>query len=468
VERQIAGLEVAAKELENRQAVVTATVDEEWLNPFMKSASRQLAGRLDIPGFRRGKAPYSVVLRHAGREALVREVMEDVSRKAYEEAVEESGLEPINLDDLEVAEWDPLTLKMTVSLAPVVELGDYRSVPLEAQEVEIGEEEIDEVLQELRMQYAERVSVERPAQISDFALLDVEGTVEDRVVLSLEQQEYELREGDDTVVSNFVDEVLGMSPGEEKRFAVQFPEDYQDEDLAGQDVDLLVRLVNLQERHLPPADDELARMVGGFETIQELREDVHELLQLRQEARQLDELAEGLLDTLLEQSEVDSPPVFVNREVEVMVRGLALDLQEQGFTLDGYLNTTGRTLDDLLDEFRPTAEKRVKKSLLLAELVEEESIEVNDADIEEEVARMTRVYGQQKGALSDALLANEQIREEIRNRLYGRKLAKKLADLSEPVDSIEGADKAAPQHKQGSSKEPREEQGNAESAVSGD
>ena len=410
------------------------------------------------------RQPYSVVLRHAGREALVREVMEDVSSKAYEEAVGESGLEPIHLDDLEIEEWEPLTLRMTVSLAPVVELGDYRSIPLDEQEIEVTGEEVEEVLHELQTQFGERVTVERPAQLSDLALLDVEGTVEDRVVLSLEQQEYQLQEGGDSVIADFVDRVVGMSPGEEKRFSVPFPADYEDEDLAGQEVDLLVRLVNLQERHLPPADDELAKMVGGFETLDELREDVREVLYLRRQARQLDDQAEGLLDTLLEQATVDSPPIFVNRELEVMIRGLALDLQEQGFTLEGYLNTTGRSVDDLIEEFRPTAEKRVKKSLILAELVKEEEIEVEDADVEQEAERMARVYGQENEALRDALLGNEQIREEIRNRLYGRKLVSRLLGLSTAVGGGEEADEINPQDTRGPSEEPGVEQGDAEPA----
>lgn len=420
-------MEVATRELENRQAVLTATMDEEWLEPFMRTASRRLAGRLDIPGFRRGKAPHAIVLRHAGREALVREVIEDLGRTAYDEAVAESGLEPIQLDDLEIDEWDPLTLRMTVSLPPVVALGDYKEIPLEIKPVEVGEEDVNEVLEELQEQYAEKVSVERPAELPDFVLLDVQGTVDGRVVSNLEQQEYDLQEGDDGLVARLREQVMGMSPGEEKRFEVDFPEDHEDEDLAGQRVSFLVRLHNVQEKQLPPMDDALAKMAGGLNTLDELRQEVSATLQLRREARQLDELADGLLDTLLEQAEVDSPPVFVNRELEVMVGGLAYELQEQGFTLEGYLNTTGRSVDDLLDEFRPAAEKRVKKSLILAELVKVEGVEVKDAEIEEEVGRMSRVYGQEKAALKDALLGNEQIREEIRNRLYGRKIVSTLS-----------------------------------------
>jgi trigger factor len=146
-------------------------------------------------------------------------------------------------------------------------------------------------------------------------------------------------------------------------------------------------------------------------------------------------LAEGLLDTLLQQAEIDSPPTFVNRELDSMLRRLAYDLQEQGFTLDGYLRTTDRTVEDLIEEFRPTAEKRVSKSLILAQLVKEEGIEVEDSDMQQEVARMTRVYGQQREVLREMLLGNEQIREEIRNRLYGRKVVQRLAG---PPEATEG------------------------------
>jgi trigger factor len=430
-------LEVATKELENRQAVLTTILDEEWLDPFMKSASRRLASRAAIPGFRKGKAPHGVVLRHMGREALVREAMDDLGQAAYEQAVEESGLEPIQLDDLEIAEWEPLTLHLTVSLPPEVDLGDYRGIPLEVGEVEVGEEDIEDSLKELQEEYAERVPVDRPAQLSDFAVLDVNGTVGDRVVLEIDQQEYELREDGESPIADFAEKLVGMSSGEERSFDLTFPEDYDDEDLAGQEVSFVVRLTELQEKRLPAVDDELAKMAGGIETLGDLRDAIRQTLHSRREAKQLDESAERLLDALLEQAEINSPPVFVNRELEVMVRGLALDLQERGFTLDGYLRTTDKSGEDLIEEFRPTAEKRVSKSLILSQIVEDEGVEVEDSDIEDEVARMTRVYGEENQVLRDALLGNDQVREEIRNRLYGRKVVQRLTELSDVVESEE-------------------------------
>jgi trigger factor len=430
-------LEVATKELENRQAVLTTILDEEWLDPFMKSASRRLASRAAIPGFRKGKAPHGVVLRHMGRETLVREAMDDLGQAAYEQAVEESGLEPIQLDDLEIAEWEPLTLHLTVSLPPEVDLGDYRGIPLEVGEVEVGEEDIEDSLKELQEEYAERVPVDRPAQLSDFAVLDVNGTVGDRVVLEIDQQEYELREDGESPIADFAEKLVGMSSGEERSFDLTFPEDYDDEDLAGQEVSFVVRLTELQEKRLPAVDDELAKMAGGIETLGDLRDAIRQTLHSRREAKQLDESAERLLDALLEQAEINSPPVFVNRELEVMVRGLALDLQERGFTLDGYLRTTDKSGEDLIEEFRPTAEKRVSKSLILSQIVEDEGVEVEDSDIEDEVARMTRVYGEENQVLRDALLGNDQVREEIRNRLYGRKVVQRLTELSDVAESEE-------------------------------
>lgn len=428
-------MEVATKELDNRQAILTAKVDDEWLDPYMRSASRRLAARISIPGFRKGKAPHRVVERQLGREALVREVIDDVGQAAYEEAVEESGLEPMHLDDLEIAEWEPLTLRLTVSLPPVVELGDYKSLPLEAEEISVTEEDVAEVLEGLQEQYAERVPVDRPLEMSDFAVVDIEGTIGERTVLKLEQQEYELEQGEDDLVTGFAEHLLGMSPGEERSFDITFPDDYEDEELAGSEVSFLVHLHELQEKHLPGLDDELAKMAGGFESLEELQNEIQQDLQARREAKQMDDLAEGLLDALMEQSKVDAPPVFVNREVEALIRGLGYEIQEQGFTLEGYLKTTNRTAEDLVAEFRPTADTRVKKSLLLAKLVEEEGAEVEDSEIEEEVSRMTRAYGQDRQILRDALLGNEQIREDIRNKLYGRKVVQRLLENSGVVES---------------------------------
>jgi trigger factor len=424
-------LEVATKELDNRQVVLTAKVDDEWLDPYMRSASRRLAARISIPGFRKGKAPHRVVERHMGREALVREVIDDLGQAAYEQAVEESGVEPMHLDDLEIAEWDPLTLRLTVSLPPVVELGDYATIPLEAEEVSVADEDVDEVLGGLQEQYAERVPAERPLEMSDFAVVDIEGTIGDRTVV---EQVYELEQGNDAIVTGFAENLVGLSPGEERSFAVTFPDDYEAEELAGSEVSFLVRLHELQEKHLPALDDELAKMAGGFESLEELRNEIRQDLYASREAKHLDELAEGLLDSLVEKSTVDAPPVFVNREVEALIRGLAYEIQEQGFTLEGYLKATDRTADDLIAEFQPTADTRVKKSLLLAKLVEEEGVEVEDSEIEDEVTRMTRAYGQDRQVLRDALLGNEQIREDIRNKLYGRKVVQRLLQGPGVVD----------------------------------
>ncbi len=432
-------MEVSTTELENRQAILTAKVEDQWLDPFLKKASRRLSSKVDIPGFRRGKAPHNVVVQRMGREALVREVIDDLGKAAYDEAVEQSGLEPVQLDDFEIAEWEPLTLRMTVSLEPVVDLGDYHSIPLVMDEIGVEDEDVEEVLRELQAQYAEMVSVDRPAAIGDYGLMDVEGKLEDRVVLRLQRQEYELREDADSPVAAFAAELVGLSPGEEKSATVTFPQDYDDEDLAGREVALQVHLHTLQEKHLPEIDDELARVVGGLASLDELQEKIRQDLRARREAKQKDELAEKLLDSLAEEATVDSPPVFVNRELEAMVRVFALDLQEQGFTLEGYLGTANETVEDLLEEFRPTAEKRVKKSLILSKLVEQEDVEIANAEIEAEVARITEAYGQDTQALRDALLNNEQVTEDIRNRLYGREIVERLSEV--PGKKEEGEEK---------------------------
>ncbi len=430
-------MEVSAKELENRQAVLSAKVEEEWLAPFLRTASRRLANRVAIPGFRRGKAPHRVVLRHMGKKALIREAMDELGKAAYDEAVEKSGLTPIQLDDFEIAEWEPLTLSMTVSLTPTIELGDYRSVPVAIEEVRVEEGAVEDVLRQLQEQYAERVPVERPVTPGDFALVDLEGTLEGQVVLKLDQQEYELRPDADFPAAELSEKLIGMSVGEERSFSVTFPDDYEEGELAGHEVALHVHLHNLQEKHLPEVDDELARMVGGFATLEKLRRKIREDLCLQGEAEQQDELAERLLDSVAEEGQVDYPPLFLNSELEAMVRMLTVDLQEQGFTLEGYLRTTSRTVEGLLDEFRPTAEKRVKKSLILAKLVEEEGIDVEDSEIEEELARVTQVYGQDAEAVRNTLLSNERVKEDIRNRLYGRKIVERLSELSGKAEARE-------------------------------
>lgn len=423
-------MEVVVRELDSRQALLTAEVEEEWLDPFLRTASRRLANRVAIPGFRKGRAPHRVVLRHMGKEALIREAIDELGKAAYDEAVEKSQLEPIQLDDFEIAEWEPLTLAMTVSLKPIIDLGDYRSLPVAIEEVQVEDGDIQDVLRDLQEQFAERVSVDRAAALGDFALVDVEGTLDGREVLRLDQEEYQLRPHADSPVANFGEKLIGMSVGEERSFTVTFPDDYEDETFAGHEVDFRAHLHNLQEKHLPEINDDLARMVGGFASLEELRRKIADDLYSRRDAEQKDGLVDELLDSIAEEGQIDYPPLFLNRELEAMVRMLVLDLQDQGFTLEGYLAATDRTVEDLVDEFRPTAEKRVRRSLLLTELVEEEAIEVEDREVEQELARLTEVYGQDTKAVRDALSSNDQLREDIRNRLYGRKLVERLSEFT--------------------------------------
>ena len=433
-------MEVAAEELENRQAALTVEVDDDWLHPFLKTASRRLAARVAIPGFRKGKAPYGVILRHMGREALIREVIDELGTAAYDEALERSGLEPIQLDDLEIADWEPLTLNMTVSLKPTVDLGDYQSRPVEMVEVKVEEDDVEGVLTDLQERYAEKVPVERPAELGDFAVIDIEGTLQGRVALQMDQQECELRSDGEFLAADFAENLIGMSVDEERSFSVTFSEDHEDEELAGQEVALRVRLHSLHEKRLPEIDDDLARMVGGLADLEELRRKIGHDLHSRREAEQKDELADELLDSMAAEVAVDYPPVFLDTELQARIRMLAIELQEQGFTLEGYLSATGKTIEDLLAEYRPAAEKRVKKSLILAELVEREGIEVQDEETEEELVRITEVYGQDTKALRDALLSNEQVREDIRNRLCGRKIVELLAELPREAEGEEARD----------------------------
>ena len=437
-------MEIVTKELKNRQAVLTAKVEEEWLDPFLRTASRRLANRVAVPGFRRGKAPHRIVLQHMGKEALLREVIDELGKAAYDEAVEKSGVEPIQLDDFEITEMEPLTLNMTVSLKPTVELGDYRSVPVVMEAVKVEEDDAENILRDIQEQYAEKVTVERPAELGDFALVDVEGTLEGRVALKLDEQEYELRTDVEFPVADFSEKLIGMSVGDEKSFNLTFPDDYEDEELAGREVTFLVRVSNLQEKSLPDMDDDLARMVGGFATLEELRQKIREDLRLQREAEQKDELARKLLDSLVGEAKIDHPPFLVNRELEAMVRGLAVDLQKQGFTLEGYLGATDRTMEALLDEFRPTAEQRIEKSLVLMKLVEGEGIEVEDSEIKEELERITEVYGQDTEGVRETLFGSEQVKEDIRNRLYGRKIVEHLSEISGRAEREEIAETKEP------------------------
>jgi trigger factor len=255
--------------------------------------------------------------------------------------------------------------------------------------------------------------------MGDQAVIDAIGTSDDG--RDLEQTDLTLEVTENLMPSEFREYLLGIKPGENKEFDIEYPEDFRDADLAGRHVHFNVSVKAVKEKELPALDDELARSMGEYETLDALREDIRAKLLERKEKETRDAAVDAALDALAEQANLEYPAIAVEHELDAIIQSVANRLSQQGFTLEGYLYTTGRSLEQYREELRPDAETRLRRSLVLTQFAQAEGIQVAKADIEREVDQVSAEFGEHADAVKTALSEGEAFRS-ITNSLFGRKV----------------------------------------------
>jgi trigger factor len=399
-------LTIHTEEDAQRQVMVTVEVAEERVQKALLQKIRTLAREVHIPGFRKGKVPPQVLVRRLGGEALRVEVIEEMLPNVLEEALAQADLEPYvvpKLDDLEI---EPLVIKMTVPLRPEVTLGDYRAIRKEVAPVEITDEAVDEALEEIRQRHAVTEVVERPVEIGDMARVTINArtvTAEGEEEPYVENQTVNLIIDPEKVMlgTPFVENVTGMSAGESREFRFTFPEDYEDDEVAGREAVFNVDVAEVIQREVPELDDELAQTEGDYDTLAELRQVVRNQLQKQAEAQAESDLIEGMIDDLVTGAEMVYPPAAVEREIDRRFDDVKQRLTKNGMTWEMYLEVTGNTEEALRQAWRPEAEEQVRRTLAFGEFVRQEKISIAPNDVEEAVSM--RLADIEEEALRDHL-----------------------------------------------------------------
>lgn len=368
----------------------------------MRKAARRLSKNTRIPGFRPGKAPYEVVVRVLGRETVFEEALDDLGPEVYRSALEQAQLEPYAPGTLdEVLSEKPLVLRYTVPLAPEVDLGDYRSLRVPWEEPEVSDEALEEVLENLRQGQALIEPADRPARLSDVVVVDVEGELlepeEDENPLLVRQEGISLllEEDTDWPVPGIAERLEGIAAGEERTFEYTFPEDYPSEDLRGRRARFKVVCHEVKSRLVPEWSDDLARAIGDYEDLLDLRLKVRQELQEAARQQAEEEYAEKVVEALVDQATVRYPPVLLEEEIHELLHDLDQHLRARNLTLEDYLRIEGKTASELREELRPQAERRLARALVLGRLVEVEDLEVSDEEVEAEIERMVGPLGPQ-------------------------------------------------------------------------
>jgi trigger factor len=424
-------LKVTKDKEENRQAFLTIEMEPGEMEDGMQHAYERLVKKVDIPGFRKGKAPRAIVERTLGRSRLLEDALDHLLPQAYEQAIKEQTIEPYAQPELEITQSDPLVFKAVVPLMPTVELGDYRSLRMQPEPVDIKEENIKAVLEELRHQHATWEPVKRAVDYNDMAVIDINGDVEEKPYVKRAAAQMQVTKDMITPAPGFAAQIVGMKKGEEKEFAITFPADYPGETVAGKEGHFKVKLHEIKEEKLPELDDELATQVSPeFKTLDVLKEEVAKSLKLRGEERSRMDFEEKLINAVVEQSKVEYPPVLIDLETNRILNEQARQLQLTGQGMDQYLKSINKTSEQLHEELRPVATKNVAASLVLGKIADEEKIEVTEADIENGISNMTRSIGADKKEDFRKLLDNPRTRESLEQSLKTRKTIERLTEIA--------------------------------------
>jgi trigger factor len=453
-------LKIETTKIEDQQVEMIIEVPDEDLESAKRGAARRLSKNTKIPGFRPGKAPYQIIVNKFGEELVLEEALETLGQDMYRKGLEQTDLEPYAPGSMdEIVSQQPLTIRYTVPLAPDIDLGDYRDIRIPFEEAEVTDEEVEEAMEELRQRQALIEPAERPAELTDVIIVDAHGELkepgEDQEAVILDAQDLSVLVEEDTdfPVPDVVERYKGLEAGAEIEFDYTFPEDHENEDLQGHEAHFKITCKEVKSRLVPEWSDDLAQNIGEFESLLDLRLKVRESLQEQKEANTRTEYTEQVIDALLDQAEIKFPPVVLEEEMERLMADVAQRLQSQGLTLEDYLKIEGQTVEELRAELEPEAVQRVKRGLMLGQLVEQEDLEVEDGEVEGQIDKIMESFGGESSPDLREAFSSENSKRRIALDLLTDKALQLLiaiakgeanlqaevrpADKEEPVQSIE-------------------------------
>jgi trigger factor len=440
------------------------TDDEE---PFLNRSYRRVASRIRIPGFRPGKAPRSVIENHVGREALVHEALEFMIPESLDQVLKDEDIQAFMEPRLEVLGMEPVSYKAVVPLEPVVDLGEFQSIRLEREPVEVTDEQVSEVMESLRFEAAPWEPVERALVYGDLVSMNVKGIIEEEEVIDDQGIDFIPQEDNNLPFPGFSTQLEGLLEGDSKLFTLSVPDDYPQENYAGKECQFNVEVLSVKEKNLPELDDEFAKGVrDGFESLEALTVHVRQRISDESEATETRRLETSSLEELKKLAKIEASELVYEREVDLMYDERARSLQNQKMSMELYLSYVGQTEEELREQMKPQAEERLNTMLMLRKLADIEEIEVGDEDVEEEITNLIASTGGNSDASMMQALNTENARDSIRSSLMNRKIMARLVEISQGEESaspvaIEATDTSP---ESGPEEESPEEASNGESS----
>lgn len=391
-------MNVTVNEVDRHQVILHIEVPEKEAAKAAVRACNVLAGKVNIPGFRKGKAPRKVLESFLGKEAVKQEIEEAIMNKAYPDALSEQAIEPVTDPEIHIISSEKgadFVFEATVTKKPEVTLGEYKGIKIGKDVVNITDEDIDKELKNLQKQHAKLLVAPEGTVIEneDFAIIDFKGSIDGVAFEGGEGKAYPLEIGSHSFIPGFEEQLVGMKAGESKDVKVTFPETYHEASLAGKEAVFAVTVQDVKRREYPEVNDEFAKEAGKFETIAELREDLRKRIFARVSLQAVEKFNNEVLKTVIQNAEVDIPQVMVDNKVDQMIDEMAMKLETQGMNMDAYLKYTKQDIQKLKEQYAQPAKENVKMDLVLECIAKAENIDVTEQDLNAEIFTMSQNFG---------------------------------------------------------------------------
>ena len=400
---------------------IEVTVEASKFDEAIKKVYFQSAKYFNIPGFRKGKAPIQIVEKYYGKEIFYEDAFNEVAPNALEEAVKENNLEVVsrpNIDITQIEKGKDVIFTAIIQTKPEAELGKYKGIEIKKIEYNVTDKDIENELKQMQERNSRLVTVEnRAVKKGDIAVIDFEGFVAEKAFEGGKGENYELEIGSNTFIPGFEDQVIGMQIDEGRDIKVKFPEEYVSKDLAGKDAVFKVTLHEIKKKELPKLDDEFAKDVSEFDTLEELKKDIKEKKEKENADKQKYETEDAVIKAVCENLKVEIPSGMIETETENMLKDIEQRLSYQGLKLDQYLKMMGKTEEEMKKEYEPQAIDAIKSRLALEQVIKAEKIEATDKEVEEKVEEMAKNYGKTADEFKD----NENVKSYLKQGILNEK-----------------------------------------------
>ncbi len=390
-------MNVTTEKIENHKVVLTIEVPAEELDKGIKAACKSLANRVNIPGFRKGHAPRRILEMNIGKEAILDEAFNRVADKAFDEALKQENLDPVDrpkVDIVTLEEGKNVVFKATITPVPEVTLGEYKGLKVAKDAVEVTDEQVEEQVKNILNHHAKMVEAEVDAAVKndDFITLDFKGEVDGVAFPGGEGKDYPLQIGSHSFIEGFEDQLVGLKAGEEKDVNVTFPEEYHAKDLAGKPAVFHCKVNSIKHKEMPELTDEFVKESTSYESIEDmkakLRKNIEDNANREADTKRRNEILKQATDNIT----VDIPDVMIENRVTNMIQELSVNLENQGMNLDAYLQYAKLDMDKLRAQYKETAAVAVKTDLMLDAVAKAENIKVENNDINAEIALLAATY----------------------------------------------------------------------------